>query len=322
MHRASLGMVSVAAVMALVGCGPAVDDGTDEVGQITDMAKSATPTGKNLRTILTAGNHSKSKVAFHPGPVLTGTQDVYLIWYGNWSNNASAQFILADFVSNLGSSPYFQINSRYPNSSGQAPSGALIFGGSAVDAYSHGPSLSDADLASVVSDQISTGGLPLDPSGIYVILASADVTATSGFCTAYCGSHNSGTVLGSQFRYIFVGNADRCPSACSPQAVSPNGNAGADAMVNALANELSSTVTDPTLGTWYDRDGFENADKCAWTYGTTFTTANGAQANIHLGARDYLLQQNFWPTSRGGVCVMSPSQAAAAIAAGEDILAN
>jgi len=129
-----------------------------------------------------------------------------------------------------------------------------------------------------------------------------------------------GFANGSQFRYIFVGNTSRCASACSPQAVSPNGDSGADGTVNALANELNTTVSDPTLAAWYDRDGLESADKCAWSFGTTYTTANGAQANIRLGQRDYLLQRNFWPTSRGGVCVMNSSQAAAAIAAGEDLL--
>jgi len=37
----------------------------------------------------------------------------------------------------------------------------------------------------------------------------------------------------------------------------------------------------------------ENADKCAWKFGTTYTTANGQKANMKLGARDFLIQQNW-----------------------------
>jgi hypothetical protein len=37
----------------------------------------------------------------------------------------------------------------------------------------------------------------------------------------------------------------------------------------------------------------ENGDKCAWKFGATYTTANGQKANMKLGARDFLIQQNW-----------------------------
>jgi hypothetical protein len=33
------------------------------------------------------------------------------------------------------------------------------------------------------------------------------------------------------------------------------------------------------------------ADKCSWTFGSTYTTSSGAAANMKLGAYDYLIQQ-------------------------------
>ena len=36
-----------------------------------------------------------------------------------------------------------------------------------------------------------------------------------------------GSIAGADIKYAFVGNPDRCPSACSAQTISPNGNAGA-----------------------------------------------------------------------------------------------
>jgi hypothetical protein len=123
---------------------------------------------------------------------MTGTSAVYVIWYGTWDDNAAntaVQFILTDFLSNVGGSPYFQINAMYPNGIGGAPSGALLYGGSVVDRYSHGLELTADDIAGIAQNQIETNGLPQDPSGIYVVLASADVSSNStGFCPTFSTS--------------------------------------------------------------------------------------------------------------------------------------
>ncbi len=256
--------------------------------------------------------HTDRSITYHNGPVLTGTQIVYFIWYGNWSANLSQQLLLAEFVSTLGSSPYFQINTGYPNGAGQAPSGDLTFGGSSADAYSHGDALTEADVADVVANAILTGGLPLDPSGIYVVLTSADVTLQDGatqFCLTCCNLHGTSEVAGSAFRYAFVGHPARCPSKCAQHgSPSPNGDYAIDAMVSWLAAVLSEVVTDPRNDAWYDRYGLENAEKCEGTYGTTYAVTNlwgqSAQANIKLGYRDYLLQQN-WVNDKKGHCAMS-----------------
>ena len=155
----------------------------------------------------------------------------------------------------------------------------------------------------VVADAISSHALPLDTNGVYFVLTSADVNETSGFCTQYCGWHTHGTISGSDIKYSFVGNPDRCPSACEAQLTGPNGNAGADGMASIIAHELEEAVTDPDLNAWYDHRGYENADKCAWTFGSTYT-ANGAYANMQLGSRNYLIQQQ-WVNASGGFCALS-----------------
>ena len=75
-------------------------------------------------------------------------------------------------------------------------------------------------------------------------------------------------------------------------------------MASIIAHELEEAVTDPNLNAWYDSRGYENADKCAWTFGATYTTSNGAAANMKLGARDYLIQRN-WVNASGGFCSLS-----------------
>jgi hypothetical protein len=73
-------------------------------------------------------------------------------------------------------------------------------------------------------------------------------------------------------------------------------------MASVVAHELEETTTDPDLNAWYDTRGYENADKCAWTFGTAYT-ANGAKANMKLGGRDYLIQRN-WVNASGGYCAV------------------
>jgi hypothetical protein len=60
------------------------------------------------------------------------------------------------------------------------------------------------------------------------------------------------------------------------------------------------------LNAWYDRRGDENADKCAWTFGQTYTTSNGSVANMNLGGNDYLVQRNWVNSGNGGCLVHFP----------------
>ncbi len=250
-----------------------------------------------------SGGARTNGISYHGGPVILGTTNVYYIWYGNWSGN-TANTILTNLASSIGGSRYFNINTTYYNGAGTHISNAVHYAGSTTDSGSQGSNLTDAAVQNVVSSAISSGRLPKDTNAVYFVLTSADVNETSGFCTQYCGWHTNGTISGSDIKYSFVGNPDRCPSACEAQSTSPNGNAGADGMASIIAHELEEAVTDPDLNAWYDSRGYENADKCAWTFGTTYTASNGSSYNVILGGMEYLIQRN-WVNASGGYCSMS-----------------
>ena len=301
----------VVAALAVAGCGVDLQDGVDDVSS-TEQALSpdVKPTGRGhgLYNAFAkpgggGGGSSSNGINYHGGPVMLGTTTVYYIWYGNWSGN-TATTILTDFAQNVGGSPYYNINTTYYDGTNTHVSNSVAFGGATNDNYSFGTSLTDANIQSVVANAISSGALPKNANAVYFVLTSADVTASSGFCTQYCGWHTHGTIQGTDIKYSFVGNPDRCPSSCASQTTGPNGNAGADGMASILAHELEEAVSDPDLNAWYDRRGYENADKCAWTFGTTYTVANGAKANMNLGGRDFLIQQN-WVNAGGGKCALA-----------------
>jgi hypothetical protein len=237
-------------------------------------------------------------ITYHGGPVMVSGVNVHYIWYGNWAGN-TATSILTDLASSIGGSPYFNINTPYTNGSGAHVVNSVSYADATNDNYSHGTSLNDAAIQAIVA---ATN--PTDTNGVYFVLTSADVNETSGFCTQYCGWHTNASIGGRDIKYAFVGNPDRCPSSCAMQTNGPNGNGGADGMASIIAHELEEATTDPDLNAWYDRQGAENADKCAWTFGSEYTAANGTLANMKLGARDFLIQQN-WLNVGAGSCAKS-----------------
>lgn len=251
-----------------------------------------------------AGGKGGNGINYHNGPVMTNPINVYLIWYGDWTGN-SAVGILEDLIISIGGSPYWNINTTYYQTGNVKVSNQVHFVSSypVPGKYPYGTSLSDANIKSVVTDAIAAG-LPKDTNGVYFVLTSADVTASSGFCTQYCGWHTHGTIAGANIKYSFVGNPDRCPNSCAAQTVGPNGNAGADGMASIVAHELEEAATDPDLNAWYDTRGYENADKCAWTFGATTTLPTGAKYNVTLGNRKFLIQRN-WVNAGGGYCSMA-----------------
>ena len=298
---------AIAFSISLLGLGACVAELDTQQGQTEQSSQVSELNPKHAMHVRgearPGGGGTSNGINYHGGPVMTNAagNNVYFIWYGNWSGN-TATTILPDFASHLGGSPYFNINSTYYDGTNTHVTNAVSFLNQTSTSAYLGTSLSDAQIQQVVADQIPTLGS--DPNGVYFVLTSADVTASSGFCTSYCGWHTHGTINGADIKYSFVGNPDRCPSSCAAQTTGPNDNAGADGMASIIAHELEEATTDPDLNAWYDRRGNENADKCAWTFGTEYTTANGAKANMKLGTRDYLIQQN-WVNASGGFCALS-----------------
>ena len=72
--------------------------------------------------------------------------------------------------------------------------------------------LSDADVADVLVNQFESGGLALDPSGIYLVMASPEIAESSGFGTSYCGWHGRTEWRTADVRFAFIGWPARAPN--------------------------------------------------------------------------------------------------------------
>jgi hypothetical protein len=258
----------------------------------------------------TPGGQAGTQITYHGGPVMADAAgvNVYFIWYGNWATQSpTGKSIITSMINSAGGQPYFNTNSTYYQSSNTPANqvkNIITLKGAIDDAtMSQGAKLSDAKVKTIVSNAISSGKLPKDPKGVYFVLTTKDVNETSGFCSQYCGWHTHASILSTDIKYSFVGDAARCLSSCAAQSTSPNNNPGVDGMASVLMHELEEAASDPDLNAWYDGSGAENADKCAWTFGTTFDPGNGSMANVTWGGSNYLIQRN-WVNSGTGFCAM------------------
>ena len=214
--------------------------------------------------------------------------------------------LVGTFLRGLGGSPYYNINKGYWDNHGAG--GALRYVNGLVN-YSgywadgtNAPSgtqlVSDTEIQAEIVAGFTSGMLTYDPNTIYSVFTAGGVNLGGGAFTQYCAYHGTFTYNGQAVIYAAMPYDAYAPSACGAQATGPNGDP-ADFEVNTLAHEIEEANTDPHLNAWYDQRGNENADKCAWTFGTTYTAANGAKYNMTINGRQWLVQQNWKNVSRG-----------------------
>lgn len=263
-------------------------------------------------------------ISYHGGPVLqAGTKVVAIYWAAdtiyrngptpgsfNTGGNTGDNSLVGHFMRNLGGSPYFAINSTYTDGAGRAIVNSVQYTGfwaNNTSAPSGTTTISDAQMLSMLSSGFTSGKLVYDPNTLYVIFTAGKVNLGGGFGTQYCGYHTHGNVstpAGTKVALYSAMPYDYAyPSGCTNGTASPNGDPGADNEVSVLAHEIEETTTDMMGNAWFDNRGYENADKCAWNFGTTYSSGGGV-ANMQLGGKHFLVQQN-WVNSGSGGCRLS-----------------
>jgi len=263
-------------------------------------------------------------ISYHGGPVLQAATNVAAVYWassviypggptpgsnGLGANDASN---VGYFMSHIGGSPYYNINTTYTDGAGLAIRNSVTYtqfwANNSYNVPSTKTRVSDANMVAMLQYAFNNGKLTYDPSTVYAIFTAGTVNLGGGFGTQYCAYHTHGTVtiagVSRTVLYAAMPDAYAKASACSNGTPSPNNDPHADAVASVLVHEIEETTTDPMGNAWYDATGYENADKCAWNFGTTFTTANGGVANVTLGTKSFLIQQN-WINSGSGGCRLS-----------------
>ncbi len=275
---------------------PVKKNGTPEYFRVAGKKDSATSVGDG-----------QGAVTYHEGGTVITKPRAYVIWYGNWNKRScdsedgkkTTSSILMDLVKNIGGSNWNSINSTYyqiVNGKKTYVSEEIEFADCVVDSGSLGLNL-DGDMGATVADvvdaQLQNGKLKTDSNGVYLVLTATNVNV-NGFLTLFCGYHDYYSTPTVDIKYSLVGDPslDMLAGCVSQPDVSPNGNPAADAMASVLAHELIEPISDPLLDAWYDELGYENADKCAFRYGSVTQAADGSYSNMKIGDRRFLIQQN------------------------------
>jgi len=207
-----------------------------------------------------AGKQGRSlPLQWHGGVVMHSTTVIPVFWGSSAAFGGDKTTGLDYLYSNIGGSSYAHTNSEYTDGSGHVDTTSIS---KRTDLNDPTPTPSGAPSTSQVLAAVAraTNGSPV--AGAYYPVYSDKPRGSAG----YCAWHSSGTINGTQVEFGFFFDLDGDPG-CDPGAPLSTGHSqGLSALANVSGHELSEMLTDPQLNAWYDQQGNENADKCAWTF--------------------------------------------------------
>ena len=245
-------------------------------------------------------SNAGSNLQYNGGPVMTGTTNVYAIFWEPTGNVSSTYHSLIErYFTDVGGTGLYKNNTQYTDSSGNASSNTTLVG-SWVDstAYPESPLL-DSDIQNEVSRAQSANGWTSSIDNIFFVFTEAgedlcaDSSQTQCASNTFCAYHN---FFGSNTIYAAMPYA--ASFSCNG-GQGPNSDQAADETINVTSHEQMEAATDPLLNAWTDSSGQEIGDKCAWTFGSVNTDGS----NVNWNSHPYLVQEE-WDNAQSG-CVLS-----------------
>ena len=256
------------------------------------------------------GSAAANPIIYHAGgplDVYSGAVQIIPVWVGNWNETRKATWntILGTLVSSLAGGRIDTSNHIFKTNLGQFPTNAPTLSWPVTASASVAATgtvkaglvqVSDANVATYINNAIKNKVITAGSKPIYVYIGANNTRLSSGFGTAYCGWHSIGTIGVKNIPYIAIQDfTSTYARSCAAQTISPNMDYQLDAVASILVHEIDEALTDPDLRTWYDSRGAENADKCAWAFGTANVLGSGAKWNFAAGspALKYYIQMNW-----------------------------
>ena len=255
-------------------------------------------------------------MTYHGGPVVSSLTAYSIFWEpsgntfetagdGNYKTDLDAFFMN---VTGSSGSSYYNILTQYSQnpSTGATITGAPIanlakFGGGWTDTTAFPETtLQDKDIQAEVSRAISKNLWSTTNSEFFVFTPLNVHSCDGASCafTNYCAYHGYFAASGKTLLYASVPDPGTNLLGCS-SSYSPSGDVDADSAINLISHEQSETVSDPQLTAWYDANGNEIGDKCAWTFGPTVAS----NADVTLNKVNYMLQEEW--SNAASTCAIS-----------------
>ena len=207
---------------------------------------------------------SSPNLIYHNGPVQHGITVTPIFWGTSWTASDPEVQGMNQFYVGVGGSSYANTNTEYTDSTGQHTSSGVSYNSNSflIDP-SDSSRVNGQNTSPILSEVCSMISNP-QPNGYYPVY----VDHGRGHAQ-FCAWHSAGTCGNTTVTFAFFFKDDGDPGCDPGDDGSVTGHSqGVAALGNVSGHELSEQLTDPQLNAWYDSGGAENADKCAWTFGT------------------------------------------------------
>jgi hypothetical protein len=215
-------------------------------------------------------------MTFHGGKIMPTSVSKAIFWGPKWGTSFAGDKITgldSWYAGHIGSH-YANTVNEYTGTNGQVTSGGS-YQGHIVDTSTATGGGTTSKILAEVCKQVTAGNIHPDTGGNGYYPVYTDVRRGSA---GYCAWHSYGTCSGQpvQIAYFFDLDGD---SGCDPKDTSGQHSQGLAALANVTGHELAEARSDPANpGAWYDSSGYENGDKCAWTWGAPLVTlSNGSK---------------------------------------------
>jgi hypothetical protein len=234
-----------------------------------------------------AGSTSSARrtpnMTYHKGKIMTTAVSKAIFWGPSWANSA----FVGDKITGLDAwytghsgSNYAKTCNEYTDTlnGGHQVGSTLTHQGHVIDTSTAAGGGSTSTILAEVCKQITAGSIVPDAAGNGYYPVYSDVKRGNA---GYCAWHSAGTCNGQLVQFAFFFNLDGDPG-CDPADTTTGHSQGLAALANVTGHEIEEARTDPASpGAWYDQQGAENGDKCAWTWGAPLVTfSNGSKWKV------------------------------------------
>jgi hypothetical protein len=307
---AALSLVFVLSFAASAVADPPADSPSRE-GRTLGIEPSHGQAAKFART-------NTSNLSYHGGPVMLGNHVYAIYWVPpGYSVSSNYESLINRYFGGVAADSGKTSNVYFSDTQYSSIPYSTSFAGSVVDTHALPASgcrdrytpvcVTDGQIQTELGNVMKSQGWSAGPNNIFFVFTAKNIGSCAGSACSfsyYCAYHSWIGSGPTETLYANMPYADTVPAACD-SGQHPNGD-DADATLNVTSHEHNETITDPLGSAWYDRNGNENGDKCAWNFGTSIgstSTTSASAYNQVIGANPYYLQQE-WSNASSG-CVLT-----------------
>jgi hypothetical protein len=266
-------LVFSAVVVASLCAAPvfAQSDHSSKSETIPETPKAGLHLAKGQAKVGGQAGRRNPNLTYHGGPVRAATTEIHPIFWGTtWPGSIGDKADIIKFYQGASGSGYLGSNHEYTQTGGAQVSTTLSVFSIATDYATN--SVGGGSTSAILTEVCKViGSANVKANGYYPVYVD-----TKRGNAGYCAWHSAGkcTQSGPTVQFAFFFNLDGDPG-CDPGGALNGHSQGLTAIANVSGHELSEMLTDPQLNAWYDQQGAENSDKCAWTFGTNSIVFTG-----------------------------------------------